>query len=365
MNLKPCIVAMLVVVAGCTKNELEEVPQQTQGADDESWMRYPLDTIPAYADDGSDRAAYPTTTYVSVPEKYPAPGCYQAAPTSSVTYGGQTYYGGPFASCTHSISASTVTFKLKRTDGMSFPVNSVLKIKQSNAGGSTLASATLTSAASTCNLSFTESITWNLGGTGTSSNPSNTRQCVATWYNPVSGYTFYTQAIRIVAVPTGWGASLATLNGVTAYSNGWGGFSSTNYLTDAAYNNSQKYQCVHYIQKYYSLVYSRNIGNTNAGVYWTNYLSHNLTQRINNGAGIPQQGDIICFSRPGSVGHVGIVAGVYSGKLRVFQENVGQTGNNGQFCSGYKDFTFTNNGSSYTVSASVLGSTWTTLGWIR
>ncbi len=365
MNLKPWIIGVLVIAAGCTKNELEEVPQQVEGTDDESWMRYPLDTIPALDGDGSGRAAYPTTSYVSVPEKHPATGCYQSSPASSVTYSGVAYYGGPFQSCTYSISGATVTFKLKRTDGLSFPVNSVVRIKQTNAGGTTLATATLTSVASTYNLSITESTTWNVGGTGTTSNSSNSRTYVATWYNPVSGLTFYTRAIRIVAVPTGYGASLPSFNGVPVNSNGWGGFASTNYLLDAADNNSQKYQCVHYVQKYYRIAKNRNIGNTNAGVYWTNYLSQNLTQRVNNGAGIPQQGDIICFSKPGSVGHVGIVAGVYSGKLRVFQENVGQTDNNGQFCSGYKDFNFTNNGSTYNVSASMLGSTWTTLGWVR
>lgn len=357
---------MLVIAAGCTKNELDEVPQQMEGMEDQSWRRYPLDTIPALDDDGSERAAYPTTSYVSVPEKYPATGCYQSSPTSSVTYSGVTYYGGPFQSCTYAISGSTVTFKLKRTDGLSFASNSVVKIKLSTAGGSTLATATLTSSATTYNLTITESTTWNVGGAGTQSNSSNSRTYVATWYNPASGLTFYTRPIRIVAVPTGWGASLQSLNGVVVKSNGYGGFSSTDYLLDAAiYGSSQKYQCVNYIQRYYKDIYNRTIGNANGGHYWTNYLSHNLTQRINNGAGIPQQGDIICFTKPGSVGHVGIVAGVYSGKLRVFQENVGQTDNNGQFCSGYKDFTFTTNGSTYNVDASSGLTGYTTLGWVR
>jgi hypothetical protein len=259
---------------------------------------------------------------------------------------------------------------MKRTDGYSFPVNSVIKIKLNNAGGTVINSKTLTTASTTCTLSITESKTWNISG-GSSSNPNNTDNYVATWYNPASGYTFYTQAIKIVAVPTGWGTNLANLQGVSIYSNGWGGFSSTNYLKDASCNNSQKYQCVHFIQKYYLTIKGKNIGNANAGDYWNYYTSHSLTQRINNGAGIPQQGDIICFISSTNGYHVGIVNGVSSpGHLRVFQENVGQTLVNSNYCHPYADFSFTSSGSGYNVNANLLNptsgtTTWTTLGWVR
>jgi hypothetical protein len=251
---------------------------------------------------------------------------------------------------------------MKRTDGLNFPSGSVLKIKSGSAGGTILNSVTATSASATITISINETNTWNVNGTGTS-NTNNYKNYVATWLNPASGLNFYTLPIMSIAVPTGWGINLTSYNGIPAYSNGWGGFSATDYLLDSY---GQKYQCVHYVKRYYSVVKGRNIGNGNANVYWDSYSSHNLTQRINNGYGIPQAGDIICFTSS-SGNHVGIVAGVVSNRLRVFEENVGHDYNSstGTYCTGYQDFVFTSSASGYNVSASMLGSSWTTLGWVR
>lgn len=303
-------------------------------------------------------ASVPGTSLVSVP----AINVYQPSPTTPVYYNSVTYYGGPFQSCTYSISGNNITFKVKRTDGNLFPVGSVIRIKLNNAGGQIVASKTLTSSASNCTLNVQDLNTWNING-GTGTNPNNSKQYVATWYNSQSGYNFYTLPIRIVAVPTGWGNNIGSF-GVSVFSNGWGGFSGTDYLRDPSCNNSQTYQCVHYIQKYYQVVKNINIGNNNASHYWTNYTSHNLTQRIYNGSGIPQMGDIICFQRPNTSDyHVAIVKGVVGGnKIRVYQENWGQTNNNGNYCYAYMDLPFTQSGNNYNISPF---SSWIVLGWLR
>lgn len=363
---------------GCKKAELSNVTQQES---DLSWMNYPLDTSPAWPNGlnpepgfpnglpaenekfnpQSRILSYPNSSYTSVPD----PNILLPTPSSSTNISGVIYYGGPFQSSINVINGQSITFRLIRTDGYSFSPGSILQVHANNAGGPIVASIVLQNYTTSYNLSITENTTWNLAGTG-NSNPNNYKNYVTTWYNPDSRLNFYTQPIKIIAVPTGWGAFLTSLNTVGVYSNGYGGFSSTNYLTDTY---GQKYQCVHYIKKYYSIAKSRNIGNGNADVYWYNYTSHNLTQRINNGSGIPQIGDIICFSSTTGAYHVGIVAGVpISGYLRVFQENVGQTLGSfisGNYCSGYKDFAFTSSSSGFSVSASTLGSTWSTLGWVR
>ena len=355
---------LVLVISACQKQEFDEAipPQQKVSEGDQPWFKYPLDTIPGEIDPFLKSASYPATAYVCVPDK----NVYQAAPTSSVTFNSVVYYGGSLVSAVSSISGSTITFTMKRKDGLTFPAGSVFRIKLSNAGGSTIVTKTLASASATCVLSLTESKTWNVNGTGTT-NTSNWSLYVATWYNPTSRLNFYSSSIRLVAVPSGWGVNLGSLNNVSVYSNGWGGFSATDYLRDASCNNSQKYQCVHYIQKYYFAIYGKNIGNSDAGDYWFNYTSHKLTAKILNGKGIPKQGDIICFSSSKGSHHVGIVLGFLAptGKIRVFQENVGQTLVNGNYCSAYKDFSFTSTSTGYNISASALGSTWTTLGWVR
>jgi len=355
--------ALVLAISACNMHEIDEIVSEQQKISDvdPTWLRYPLDTVPAEIDPLLKSASFPTTAYFCVPDK----NVYQTSPSSSVTYSDVKYYGGPFVSTTSSISGSTITFTIKRTDGLNFPKGSILKIKLTNAGGATIISKTLTSASTNCILNLIETKTWNVFGTGTT-NTNNSALYVATWFNPTSGLTFYTKSIRIVAVPSGWGVNLGSLNNVSIYSNGWGGFSATDYLRDVSYNNSQKFQCVHFIQKYYQIVYNKNIGNTNAIDYWNNYTSHKLTSQVINGSGIPKQGDIICFKSTKGSYHVGIVNGVSgTGKIRIFQENVGQTYVNGNYCSAFKDFNFTTTSKGYDISASALGTSWTTLGWVR
>jgi hypothetical protein len=163
---------------------------------------------------------------------------------------------------------------------------------------------------------------------------------------------------------------LSHLQGVPVYSNGWGGFGGTDFLLDASYSNAHKYQCVHFISRYYQTIKGRNIGSADAGEYWDHYNYHNLTQRINNGAGVPVQGDIVCFTNQkyGSR-HVGIFNGISgTGVVRIFEENVGsrlrtETNN---YCTPYQDMAYTKSSAGgYIINAALLGDGWVTNGWVR
>jgi hypothetical protein len=367
-------ICLLLLVTSCRKDNLKvsaPVVAQTDDIVDQTWLRYPIDTIPAIAPQWAGKVlesvlSHPETSLVPVPDV----NVYQAAPTTAVKYNNVSYYGGPFQSTVSYTSGSSVTFLVKRTDGLKFPINSVINITTTNAGGIVLASGKITNGTSTVvSVSVADNNKWNVNNT-TETNHANTNDFVLTWYNPVSGYTFYTNPIKIVAVPVGWGVNLGNLQGVPVFSNGWGGFAGTDYLWDAAYNNAHKYQCVHFIQRYYQTIKGRNIGNADAGEYWDRYTTHKLTQRINNGGGVPVQGDIICFTNQTSgARHVGIVNGVSAtGLIRIFEENIGthlrtETNN---YCAAYQDFSYTKNASGgYVINAAVLGTGWVTNGWVR
>lgn len=369
MKKTPLVLALAILFVGCVLFAVQacekencnqfEAPHQAVNAPISTTSNLPLDTTPGlpnlnYSDPKAQEvSSLPTTTCISEP----LANNYLSSPSGSATYSNITYYGGPFQSCVSSINGTTITIRMNRTDGYMFPVNSILSIKDGTAGGPVVVSTTAQSSSlSTYYLNF-NAVAWNNSG-------GNVKNYVMTWKNPASGLTFYTQSIRIISLPTGWGVSLGNLNGVPVYSNGWGGFSGT-YYTDTW---GIKYQCVHFIRRYYSAYKNKNIGSGDAGVYWTNYQSYGLTQRVyNNSNGVPQHGDIICFSTSGH-DHVGIVDGIVSGYLRVFEENVGQTLNSsGNYCSAYKDFSYSINSSGgyNIVASSGLGTGWVTQGWVR
>lgn len=363
----------VLVLTSCKKDEVNtNAPLVVKNIEavDPTWLRYPSDTIPPNSIDQSGKvldadAPPPATTFVSLPDL----NSFQAAPTSSIKINNFTYYGGPFQSAATSFSGSTVTFTVKRTDGLKFPVNSVIKIKAATAGGTELKSYNITTANLTSvSISVNDANTWNIGSTK-ASNSHNYDNYVLTWFNPASGNTFFTQPIKIVAVPLGWGVDIGNLHGVSVYSNGYGGFSATDFLLDvAAYNYSQKYQCVHFIQRYYVLHYGKNIGGGYAGDYWTNYTAHKFTQRVNNGEGTPQEGDVICFYKTAAESHVGIVNGFTpDGHLRVFEENIGYhpRAPNNNYCVAFQDFNYTKTAKGYLIKTDVLGDNWVTKGWVR
>lgn len=346
------------ILTSCQKDEIEIEPISQQVETDPTWIKYPSNNIPDSLEEALvlKSGRYPSTSYV-----VPTLNNYQSPPSKTVKYENITYYGGPFQFCAASVSGNNITFKLKRSDGLKFPKGSVLTIKKGNAGGTTVTSKKLTSASSSVSLTVSESVTWNNKGSSTS-NSKNYNNYVAAWYNPDSKLNFYTNPERVIAVPTGWGATLPGLNFVNVYSNGWGGFRSTDYLRDPI-SNCQKYQCVEFINRYYRQVYHLDIGNSNANDYWYNYKKHSLNIRILNGGEIPLQGDII-YLESSSSWHVGIVNGINptNGFLRIFNENWGQKEEKGNFCKSYFELTITKTSTGYKVGG-ILG--YTTLGWLR
>jgi hypothetical protein len=284
---------------------------------------------------------------------------YQSAPTRSVTYGSTTYYGGPFVSAVSATSNSGVTFTVKRTDGLTFPSGSVIKVKSagvgvnslnSNAGSPAVATKTLTAAASTVTIPVSESFSYSHSG--------NFKNYVVTWYNPASGYNFYTKFICVVAVPEGWGNYLTSLDGIKLYSNGYGGFAGTDSTLG---NGGQMYQCVELPVRYYAQVKNKTIQKRGADMYWNYPTSIGFTTKVANGSGIPQRGDVLCLHNTSNNHyHVGVIDGVrVTGKIRVYQQNVGSP------CVAYFDFPYTrsSNGNYTILQGSPSG--YVVKGWVR
>jgi hypothetical protein len=195
---------LLLLVASCRKDNVKisaPVAVQTDNVVDPTWLRYPLDTIPEIKPEQSGKVLatvpqHPETILVPIPDA----NVYQAAPTASVKYNNVTYYGGPFQSTVNYIGGYSIMFFVKRTDGLKFPINSVLKIMATNAGGAVLASGKVpNSTSSVIGISVSDNNKWNVNNT-TETNHSNTNDFVLTWTNPVSGLNFYTKPIKVVAL---------------------------------------------------------------------------------------------------------------------------------------------------------------------
>ncbi|HEY5534901.1 MAG TPA: CHAP domain-containing protein [Ignavibacteria bacterium] len=116
---------------------------------------------------------------------------------------------------------------------------------------------------------------------------------------------------------------LGTYNGIDVYSNGTVGNQSNLYNYENGTNTGMKWQCVEYVNRYYLLIYNKNIRvpGHNGNEYFPNATQHGLTAYLNNGTTSPAIGDILCFSG-GNYGHVAIVREVGSTYIRVAQQNV-------------------------------------------
>ena len=169
------------------------------------------------------------------------------------------------------------------------------------------------------------------------------------------------------------GASMGIFNGVTAYSNGSSGRTSTvyNYQFDSStgtnYKVGYKWQCVEYCNRYYFQVYQKKIRGTggNAVDYFTTAASRGLVAYPNGGLVPPALGDIMCFSNSFSDGskgngHVSICRSVTSSTVNVCQQNVTCTTRDINF-----PHTMVAQNGTYTVSGSSLGKRYLCQGWLR
>jgi len=160
-----------------------------------------------------------------------------------------------------------------------------------------------------------------------------------------------------------WGTYLGTYNSVNVYSNGTGGYVSNEYNFINGTNTGMKWQCVEYVNRYYLLIYNKNIRvpGHNAVNYYPNATQHGLVSYPNNGNTAPAIGDVLCFSGGNpNYGHVAIVREIGSNYLKVAQQNV--LNNSGDV--NYNIIMSISNGY-YNVSGSSIGGGYVCQGWLR
>lgn len=169
-----------------------------------------------------------------------------------------------------------------------------------------------------------------------------------------------------VAVPSvaAYGTLVGTFNGVAAYSNGSDTYVSNQYnITDDGTNTGMKWQCVEYVKRYYYLNYGKTwyIPGQNANDYYGNATALGLTAFPNTGTTAPQVGDILAFAGgSGELGHVAIIRELGADYVKVIQQNVTQNSRDADF-----SYSLTVSDGTYTVSAAMLGQSYTTQGWLR
>lgn len=128
------------------------------------------------------------------------------------------------------------------------------------------------------------------------------------------------------ASQSGCGSKVGSYNSIDAFSNhsvsSKDCCSATVYCKN--YNGScctgYKWQCVEYVDRYYSVKFGKCIGGGNANTYYSNYKSKGLHRAANGGTDKPQTGNILC-SAGGGAGHVAIVREVGSNYVKVIEQN--------------------------------------------
>jgi hypothetical protein len=153
---------------------------------------------------------------------------------------------------------------------------------------------------------------------------------------------------------------LGSYSGVNIYSNGSTSFASNDYNYYNNTNTGMKWQCVEYVNRYYLIVYNKNIRipGTNAVDYYSTASQRMLYCYSNNSNVAPIVGDILCFG--GGLGHVAIIREVGSNYVKIAQQN-------GLNTTSDLNFTLTMNivNGNYNISASNLSSSLYVQGWLK
>lgn len=134
-----------------------------------------------------------------------------------------------------------------------------------------------------------------------------------------NGQRFFAEPIVIYTIPSYFtgpysaGTILGTVDGVTLY---------------AASNSLQcstcTYQCTEFCRRYYGTVYGLSVGGSGWGNANTWYANGTGVQKIQNGAGAPRVGDILCLGGGTSgLGHVGIITEVSATQIKMANQNGG------------------------------------------
>ena len=130
------------------------------------------------------------------------------------------------------------------------------------------------------------------------------------------------------------GQKIDSLNGVYVYYNG--GFSNIEgrEITSDGYNLGLKYQCLHFVKKFYyqhlnhkmpnSYGHARDLYNPNVGDGQLN-KDRDLIQFTNPSSTKPKLNDLLIFSPTifNEFGHVAIISEVTENELEIIQQNVG------------------------------------------
>lgn len=130
-----------------------------------------------------------------------------------------------------------------------------------------------------------------------------------------------TVSMLIHTPPKGnWGQNIGSFQGVIAYSNGKDTGSAA--LTEPIGSDGREYQCTEYCRRFYRIHYRMDSSGWEIDAKYWFPLSRiwGLRRIKNNGAGLPQPGDILCFNA-GKYGHVAIVTSVETGAVHVIQQN--------------------------------------------
>ena len=121
-----------------------------------------------------------------------------------------------------------------------------------------------------------------------------------------------------------WGTLLGAYNGVTLYSNGNWEWHPGEYNEVNGFRTGIKWQCVEFVNRYYTIVYKKNLYYTgiygDAKDYFNKASSAELTAYPNSCPILPKVGDILCFDGY-SNGHVAIIREVAPTEVHVIHQN--------------------------------------------
>ncbi len=171
---------------------------------------------------------------------------------------------------------------------------------------------------------------------------------------------FYLSITLGIAEADNYGTYLGSFNGVPCYSNGYVDYNSGSTQTYNNINVGLKYQCVHFANLYYAMIYNMNINNqphNNGKDYFPTASLRGLTSFPNGSSTKPAVGDILC-SNSGQYGHVAIIRSVGSNYIEIIQQN---WFNNVNDVTKRLDMTFSNG--TYTVAN--FSTSYSTAGWLR
>jgi hypothetical protein len=163
---------------------------------------------------------------------------------------------------------------------------------------------------------------------------------------------------KSISVNCPFGKEIGSFNGVPAYSNG-----SVANDSQIRISTGLEWQCVEYVNRYYSVVYGMDLTaiRENAYQFFDNAALLGLQPFPNSGAVRPEIGDILCFKGGASgLGHVAIIREVGTNFVNAIQQNL----KNDAKANSLK-YNMSVNSGHYRISNATLGTNYICQGWLR